>query len=169
MSLDNIILPQSLYKSMFKNHLVDLKRKKSDESLQQKKQIEFLGGNEKKILFIASDNQNKFLSDELMSFLQGLLNACRLSMADIAFININGQQINYQLLTEQFLPAKVLIFGITANELSLPFEIPFFQIQKFQDAIYMLGPSLEELQTNKEQKKQLWLCLQKIFNIQKSK
>ena len=96
MSLDNIQLHGFLYQSMFSNNLVDLKKDKANNFEEKEKLINFLGGNEKKIIFLGNDNQSKFLPDSQMNFLHDLLTACRLTMADIAFINFF--QNNYYYL-----------------------------------------------------------------------
>ncbi|HSQ44143.1 MAG TPA: hypothetical protein VLM16_04050 [Ginsengibacter sp.] len=170
MSLDNIQLPAFLYQSIFKNNLVLLQSKNTIKSSKKESKLSFLGGNEKKIIFIGKDNRNKFLGDDQMKFLNDLLNACHLTMADIAFLNYREKYaFTYNDLTEQLSPKKVLIFGVSSRELDLPFEIPFFQVQNFHEQIYLISPALEEIQLNKELKKQLWNCFQKIFNIQKQK
>lgn len=170
MSLNNIQLPGFLYQSMFRNNLVDLKSNSTVKIVKKKISIDFLGGNEKKIIFLANDIQSKFLADVQMKFLYDLLTACRLTMADIAFVNFfQNKTISYRELMLQFNPEKILLFGVSANELDLPFAIPFFQIQNFQEQVYLISPSFEELQLNKELKKELWGSLQKIFNIQKQK
>ena len=170
MSLDKIQLPGFLYQSIFKNNLVVIKSESTDKSLRKESKINFLGGNEKKIIFIGKDNQNKFLGDDQMKFLNDLLNACHLNMADIAFLNFReNNAFTYHDITEQLSPKKILIFGVTTKELDLPFTIPFFQVQNFHDQVYVIGPSLEQIQLDKELKKQLWNCFQKIFNIQKQK
>ena len=91
-------------------------------------------------------------------------------MADIALVNFfHNNTVTYRELTDQLQPKKILIFGISANDLDLPFTIPFFQMQNFQEQVYMISPSIEELQMNIELRKQLWACLQKIFNLLKQK
>lgn len=170
MSLDNIQLAGFLYPSIFKNNLVVIQSKNTVKTLKKESKINFLGGNEKKIIFIGKDNQNKFLGDNQMKFLNDLLSACHLTMADIAFLNFReNNNLTYHDLTEQLSPKKVLIFGVTAKELDLPFAIPFFQVQNFHEQVYLISPPLEEIQHSKELKKQLWNCFQKIFNIQKQK
>jgi hypothetical protein len=165
MSIDNIPLPAFLYQSIFENSLVDLKVDKANIVLKEEPEINFLGGNEKKIIFLFNDNQNKFLADIHMKFLNDVLTACQLTMADIALINIfHNTTITYRELMIQLHPKNILIFGVSTKDLDLPFTIPFFQIQNFQDQVYMISPSIEELQMNKELKKQLWVGLQKIFN-----
>ena len=88
MSLDKIQLPGFLYGPLFRKNLVVIKPGGHPDSLKKEsKKINFLGGNHKKIAFIGNDNQNKFLADDQMKFLNDLLNACNLTMADIAFLN----------------------------------------------------------------------------------
>lgn len=170
MSLDKIQLPAFLYQSIFKKNLVVIKSENTVKPSKKESKINFLGGNEKKIIFIGKDDKNKFLGDNQMKFLNDLLNACHLTMADIAFLNFReNNAFSYNDLTEQLSPKKILIFGVTAKELDLPFAIPFFQVQNFHEHVYLISPSLEEIQLNKELKKQLWNCFQKIFNIQKQK
>jgi hypothetical protein len=170
MSLDKIQLPCFLYQSIFRNNLVVIKSENGNNSLKKKSKLNFLGGNEKKIVFIGKDNQNKFLGDGEMKFLNDLLSACNLTMGDIAFLNFcENNAFAYQAITEQLHPKQVLIFGVTPQELDLPFAIPFFQVQNFNEQLYVIAPSFKDIQLNKELKKQLWNCFQKIFNIQKKK
>ena len=167
MSIDKALLPAFLYPSIFKNHLVNLRDDAAIKTTREKPTIEFLGNNEKKIIFLVNDSKNKFWPDAQMKFLSDLLAACYLNTADIAIINIyHHDKITYSDLTDQFPAEKILIFGVSASNLDLPFTIPFFQLQNFQQRIYMTSPSIEEIQANKDLKRQLWISLKKIFNIQ---
>jgi hypothetical protein len=165
MSIDKVQLPAFSHKSIFKNHLVNLREDVINEIPKEEPGIQFLGNNEKKIIFLVNDSKNKFLPDAQMKFLSGLLAACHLNMADIAIVNIYHKKITYNELIDQLPAEKILAFGISAVDLELPFNIPFFQAQNFQQKIYMTGPRIEEIQNNIDLKKLLWGCLQKIFNI----
>lgn len=167
MSLNDLQLPPHLYVSLFKNTLVDLQQEIFLEKPVNDVEIDFLGGNERKIVFIAKDAENKFLGDDQMKFVNDLLSACNLSMADIAFVNLYNKNIKYRDLVSKFSSQKILIFGIIAQELDLPFTIPFFQVQAFHGQTFLICPSLDEIRQDKDLKKQLWLSLKKIFNLQK--
>ena len=170
MSIDNIPLPAFLFQSIFGNSLVDLNAGIINDTVTEKPGINFLGGNEKKIIFLFNDNQNKFLPDAHVKFLNDLLTACGLTMGDIALVNFfHNNTITYRELVTWLQASTILIFGITSHDLDLPFTIPFFQMQNFQGQVYMTCPAIEELQMNIELRKQLWVCLQKIFNIPKQK
>jgi hypothetical protein len=178
MSIDDIQLPGYLCQIMYTNSLVnkletdsikpETIQKESIKKASNKLKINSLGENKKNILFLVNNSQNKFLADNEMKLLTDLLTACKISMEDIALVNYNQNlELNYQDLFDQFQSKKILIFGITASNLGLPFNIPFFQIQKFQEQLYMIGPSLSEFINNVELKKELWISLQKIFLLQK--
>lgn len=163
MSIDNIQLSKTARRILFTKTLVEASptSKSGDESSENK--IDCLGGNEKSILFLVKDPQNKFLADEEMNLLSNLITACKLTMADIALVNNGHALINYQQLSNHFHSKKILLFGIDTSELQLPFTIPHFQIQTFNEQLYMTAPPLNQFLTNKDLKMELWLCLQKLF------
>jgi len=68
-----------------------------------------------------------------------------------------------QQLSDHFHSKKILMFGLNTSEMELPFSIPHFQIQTFNQQLYMTAPPLNQFLTNKDLKKELWLCLQKLF------
>jgi hypothetical protein len=177
MSIDNIQLPGHLCQLMFTKSLLDTSLHHNNEPISiqideikdapEKIKINSLGENKGNILFLVNNSQHKFLADDEMKLLSNLLTACKISMADIVLTNYNqNPTINYQLLIDQFHPKKILIFGVTSSDLALPFNIPFFQIQKFQDQQYMISPTLSDFLNNTKLKKELWNSLQKIFLLQ---
>ena len=161
MSIDNIRLPGFLCGEMYSKVLFDLNLSAIDSS---KIKFASLGGNEKQILFLINNANNKFLADDEMKLLSDLLTACRISLADIALTNYHlNPAMTYMDLLNEFRFKKVLLFGVTTEQLQLPFAIPLFQIQQYQEQSYLLCPSLSEFVNNKKLKQQLWGCLQKIF------
>ena len=174
MSIDNIQLNSYLCEKMFSKTLLDLTKTAGTgnnqqdvkKNLSKKIKINSLGDNERNILFLVNNNENKFLADDEMKLLTDLLQACKISMGDIALVNFyENREMNYQELLEQFQSKKILMFGVSAADLDLPFAIPFFQIQKFQEQIYMICPSLSDFINNVELKKDLWKSLKKIFSL----
>ena len=107
-----------------------------------------------------------YLPDEELNFLLGILTACNLSMADIALVNLSkNPDVNYANLTEQFNAEKIFLFGLTAAVIALPLQFPHYQVQQFNNQVYLSSVSLSEMQANKEEKIKLWACLKKIFSI----
>lgn len=163
MSLDTIRLSKNARQILFPKSLVEVAP--ADESVDKEIQnkIKSLGGNKKNILFLVTDSQNKFLPDEQMDLLSNLITACKLTMADIALVNYYNCSFNYLKLLEHFQSKKILMFGIDTSALQLPFTIPHFQIQPFQEQLYITTPPFGQFSNNNDLKKELWACLQKLF------
>ena len=174
MSIDNIKLTAYVCQSMYPKSLIctsetvenkpGIISSPAKKKLINKSTIDSLGENEGNILFLVNNEENKFVADDEMKLLSDLLTACKISMADIALVNYRQHpQMNYQVLEDQFHPKKILAFGVTPADLELPFAIPFFQVQKFQEQLYMISPSFADFINNTGLKKLLWNSLKKIF------
>lgn len=163
MSLDNIQLSKKERQLLFTKNLVDTAQDKGLNKVLEGFEIKSLGENQQHILFLVKDSQNIFLPDDEMNLLSNLILACKLSMADIALVNTYNTSFNYMDLDNHFQPKKILMFGVQTSELKLPFTIPFFQLQQFHEQLYMISPSLKDYLNNKNLKKDLWTCLQKLF------
>ncbi len=162
MSLNNIQFSSYLCCNLYAKSLI-LTKEISNVST-DKIEISSLGGNQKKILFLVNNPETKFLDNDEMILLTNLITACQLSMEDIALVNyFNSDKLNYKDLIEYFQSEKILLFGISATEMDLPFIIPNFQIQSYDKKLFMAAPALSEFINKKDLKKNLWVCLQKIF------
>jgi hypothetical protein len=163
MSLNNIHLPAETCKTLFNRNLVQVLETDATEKQLIEKKVECLGENRQRIFFLVNDGSCRFVSDEEMAMLIKLLSACKLTIADITLVNFYFNPLNYQLISEVFESKKILLFGVSTTQLELPFAIPYFQVQSFQNQLYVAAPPLKDLLNNKELKKELWICLQKLF------
>jgi hypothetical protein len=129
--------------------------------------FKFLGGYGKEIAIVVSEHFHPHIADEDLDFLSKLLAACKLSINDVAIINIVSNPQSAQLW--QLMPAKVmLMFDVDPGTLGLPFRRPHFEVQDWSGATFMTAPELEKFRVGNDQeikmlKTKLWLCLQKIF------
>ncbi|HQW92930.1 MAG: hypothetical protein IPH68_01075 [Chitinophagaceae bacterium] len=166
MSIDNIQFPAAILQGLYSKSLYELE---SNESLLhdiQPLHIMFLGSNLKKIALVVHDESSIYLADDALQFLLGILTACKLSMADIALINVSkNKQVSYNTITEQLKAEKIIMFGLTAENLSLPLQFPHYQVQQYNNQVYLSAASLTDLQKDKEEKMKLWNCLKNIFSI----
>jgi hypothetical protein len=166
MSLDNIQLPDTILQSLYSKCLYDLDSDKSVLSAIQTTGISFLGNNQKKITILVNYETAIYLPDEELNFLMGILTACKLSMADVALVNLTkNPEVTYATISEQLNAEKVFLFGPEAAVLELPLQFPHYQVQPFNNQVYLSAVSLKELQANKEEKMKLWNCLKKIFSL----
>ena len=60
---------------------------------------------------------------------------------------------------------KIFLFGLGADALALPLQFPHYQVQQFNNQVYLSSVALNELQANKDEKMKLWNSLKKIFSL----
>lgn len=166
MSLDNIQLPAIVLQDLFKNSLVDLNngtKKTLDSTVPG---ISFLGNNQKQIVILVNDEEVLYLKDEELNFLMGILTACKFSMADVALLNLaKTGPSTYKKIEEQLQAETIVMFGVAPLQLELPLQFPYYQIQKFNNQIYLSAPALQVIAADKAEKTKLWNCLKEIFSI----
>lgn len=184
MGLDDIILSPFLMKELYENDLLEnenyakpilISEKAKDaeianETKHVKKEnigsIKYLGKNEKNILLLIHRETHAFLDDDALSFLMNILNACRLSMQDVALVNVhNDGEAVYENLNAQFEPSKILFFDTAPHLLNFPVKIPLYKIQNYNNQQYLCAASLSTLMQNKEEKLKLWNCLKVMLGI----
>lgn len=166
MSLDNIQLPGFIIQDLFQKNLVDLSQNYAEEIKSEEKTVQFFGGNKQHIIILVDTADAVFVSDEQLTFLSGILNACKLNLEDVGIINMhNYRDVSYKIIHENFTPRIVIMFGVTPESVELPFVIPYFQKQTFNNQIYLSAPALTVLESDKDLKRKLWTALQQIFSI----
>jgi len=131
----------------------------------------YLGNYEKKVIVLVHDAENIYLTDENLQFLSGMLNACKLNLAHIALINFYNNPLKFSELKKELKPKYLLLFGISALQIELPFTMPDYQVQQYDACKIVIAPSLPGLNTSSAyavtEKKKLWKSLQKMFNLEK--
>lgn len=165
MSLDNIHLPDFIIQDLFQKTLVDLTENQRDIT-GKSKAITFFGGNRQQIVLLVNNADATFVTDEQLTFLSGILTACRLTLEDVALVNISKlSSLSYKTLTATLTPKVILMFGIGPETIELPLVMPQFQRQPYNNQVYLSAPTLNELENNKDLKRKLWSALQQIFSL----
>lgn len=132
----------------------------------QNEKIKFLGKNEKNILVILSKENVAFIEEDELNFLSTVLSACRLSLADVAIVNLKQTPgADYRIFQNQLKSKTILLFDVETQIIDLPFNFPFFQVQQFEQATYLSAPSLANIEKEKALKTQLWTGLKNIFRL----
>lgn len=125
-----------------------------------------LGGNAQKVLVLVRYADAVHLPDKSLAFLTSVLGACKLSLADVAVVNLEqGIQPGFDALSAQFSPRILLHFNIGPEELDLPLHYPQYQLQPFSGCTFLYAPALEVLEADKNEKLKLWASLKRLFNI----
>ena len=165
MSLENVKLPGFIIQYMFQKSLVKILDNKSKGVNTKNIEISYFGGNKQHILLLVNDPDNAFIDDAQLTFLSGILNACKLTLEDIALVNIADNSTNYKKLNEDLSPKIIIMFGVIPEEIQLPFVIPQFQKQSYNNQFYIAASSLTDLEDNKDLKRRLWAVLQQLFSV----
>lgn len=140
---------------------------KKNSDCYQSTAIKYLGNHHKKIALLVQSTEALHVSDADLEFITAILNACKLSLNDVAIINIHQQHITYQNLVTALQSQYILCFGVTAHQIQLPFTIPHYQIQPYNNTQLLFAVAIKDMLNNtkeaKLEKSKLWVCLQKMF------
>jgi len=172
MSLNNIQLPASLLPELYGHTLIQPDEKvvpRKEKKNTDEVKLPFLGGNAKKIAIVIADAEQAYMSDADLEWLQKMLLACKLSLGDVAIINLHAKKTNINTIKQQLQPGKLLMLGPSPSQLELPLNFPMFKLQQHDDCIYLHAPSPAELNQESgeivDQKKKLWACLKQLFEL----
>lgn len=167
-------LPAFVLAELFSKSVVNIDDGLKDKPVKENDSIQgnwYLGNYEKKIIVLVKDENNIYLNDENLNFLTGMLNACKLNLAHIALINFKNNAVNFLQLKKDMSPEFLLLFGISALQIELPFAMPHYQVQQYSGCQIVTAPDLTELnqpaQDAKAEKMKLWKSLQKMFTLEK--
>lgn len=130
--------------------------------------FKYLGGFGKKISIVIEDHFHPHINDGDLTFLSKLLQACQLSLNDVAIINVVSNKAFSSQLWQLMPPEKMIIFDIDPGTLGLPFRLSYFKLQPWSDCVFLASPSLQALQDGASEKvvqlkRGLWESLKKMF------
>lgn len=129
--------------------------------------IKQLGDHLQKITILVNSPEAAFLPEEEFNLLSNILKACNLTMADVAIVNWFRTPANFAEIKQQLGPKYLLLFHVSTAEIDLPFSIPVYQVQQYDQCELMQSASLEQMlgETNlaKTEKSKLWSALRKML------
>lgn len=127
----------------------------------------FLGGNAKQVSVLVHSKRNRFLDEESLQLLSNMLAAVQLTIKDVAVINMQATPVDYKALAEQLQPRICLMFGVTTQQIQLPFMMPDYKVQVFSNCTFLCSASLDQMKGKgneaRVEKTKLWQCLKSIF------
>jgi hypothetical protein len=131
--------------------------------------LKSLGDNRRQIAILVHAPGSPFLPDNHLNFLTKILEACRLTLADVAIVNNATAETNITTIKEQLAPKTILLFGLEPSALRLPINFPPFKPLDYDGCTYLSAPGLDQLVSNTEESKllksKLWICLRTIFAV----
>ena len=172
--INHIKLPASVVAELYQSSLIDMDKSSANQAIVEVVENKpasapdwkWLGENRKNVLIIVSYPDAVHLPENDLGFLTGILGACKLSMADVAVLNLkNHPEVSFKELVTFFKSKIVLLFAVEPASFGLPMRFPHFQIQPFAGNSFLFSPSLKELENDKVLKSKLWVCLKRLFNL----
>lgn len=173
MNLNEIRLPPSVIADLYKKSLIDLPVVTNASVIVPSEEIptdplQYMGNNLKDILIVVHYADQIFLPDQQLTFLIAVLKACNLTLEDTAIINFATFKPDYNLLKQRMLPHVVLLFGGSAEFITVLGQLNEFELIKLEGITTLYVPELERLNQNNNEgkilKKKLWSALKQIFD-----
>lgn len=125
--------------------------------------VNFLGKNEKNILFLIENHQDDYFSAAAYNAFAKTITALGLTLDDVAVLNITAlkTEINFAALTTFFKPKKIVLAGSSPNKLNLSDVSLNTPVNK--NGIKTLYTfSFEEMLTDMDKKKLFWHCVKTL-------
>jgi hypothetical protein len=185
MSTDKTILSNTVLANLYKDSLViieDIPReanapetipettiKESIKEVQWEGPIKSLGEHQKKITVIVDDPNSVHLNEMDFILLTSILNACRLTIADIALVNLGKQPAGLHQILQELPSSLVIAFAVDANQLKVKLPSTLYKVSQLGETHILFSNALSSMQGTgveaKQEKAKLWTVLKKIFEL----
>jgi hypothetical protein len=173
MSLNNLILPDLLLTSLYKNNLIEIKDRDKNNGPEkiadQLPAVQFLGKHLQQITVFVHYSEEVYLPEVQLNFLANILKACNLNIADIAIVNLANQRVTADGVHSLLKSKKMIFFEVDPSLLAINADIPPFSVKQYGEMLILRAPALEKLNQGNEEgkllKSKLWLCLKELFSV----
>lgn len=162
MSLKAIELDPLLLATLYDQPLIA--PKSNDDGQQVSELAAFLGNNKQHILLLIHNAKEAYLTERLFLLLSNLLNACKLTLDDVALVNTaHLTQPDVNGLVSQFEAHKVILFG--------DHFIHLFPNQKKNwlwdetGCQFLVTDTLDDMDADKQLKVPFWNALREFFHL----
>jgi len=128
----------------------------------------YLGDNKRGIVILVNDETAPFINDEWLDTLSKLLGALKITLADTAIVNMHNHPVVFAQLQKELNARHIFLFGVTTEQIQLPFAIPDYQAQSFAGCTILRAPFVTLVSPAKTtdgikaEKRKLWESLKKI-------
>lgn len=133
------------------------------------RQIKYLGEHLKQVTIIVKDELAVYLNENDLTLLSSILSACKLTLADIALINVAQQKLSLHEILN-VLPSKlVMIFDVSSTTLKIKLPTTLYKSIQLGDTYLLFSNSLSLMQggdqSAKLEKGKLWAILKQLFQL----
>lgn len=131
--------------------------------------LKYLGDHIKKIIILVKDKDAVHLNETDLGLLSTILNACKLTLADIALVNLASQAFSLQDLLETLPSVLVISFDVTSAELKIKLPTTLYKPIVLGETHLLFSNSLSIMQGNEQhaklEKSKLWTALKQLFQL----
>ena len=132
-------------------------------------QIKYLGEHLKQVTIIVKDELAVYLNENDLTLLSSILSACKLTLADIALINVAQQKLSLHEILN-VLPSKlVMIFDVSSTTLKIKLPTTLYKSIQLGDTYLLFSSALSLMQggdqSAKLEKSKLWAILKQLFQL----
>lgn len=131
--------------------------------------LKHLGDHHKKVLVIVNDPSSVYLNETDFILLTSILNACKLTIADIALVNLGNQNASLHQILDQLPSTLVISFAVDANALKVKMPTTFYKTVQLGETYLLFSNALSSMQGTaidaKQEKAKLWVVLKQIFQL----
>ena len=133
------------------------------------RQIKYLGEHLKQVTIIVKDELAVYLNENDLTLLSSILSACKLTLADIALINVAQQKLSLHEILN-VLPSKlVMIFDVSSTTLKIKLPTTLYKSIELGDTYLLFSNALSLMQggdqSAKLEKGKLWAILKQLFQL----
>lgn len=129
----------------------------SKQILETSTTYQYLGENQKHILYIVSNDEQQYFSPEALSAFSKTIGALGLSMGDVAVLNVSQQNslIDFDQITVYFNPHKIIFSGVSPAQFGLS-DLSLNNAITMNNIRLLYTFSFEEMLYNTDKKKIFW-------------
>lgn len=131
--------------------------------------IKFLGDHLKKIMVIVHDENAVYLNEADLGLLSSILVACKLTLADIALVNLAQQPLSLHDILETLPSQYVLVFSLSGSALKIKLPANLYKPIELGETQLLFSGSLQSMQgadqNAKMEKSKLWNALKLLFKL----
>jgi len=131
--------------------------------------IKFLGDHLKKIVVLVHDENAAYLNEADLGLLSSILVACKLTLADIALVNIASQPLSLHDILETLPSQYVLVFALPGSALKIKLPATLYKPIELGETQLLFSASLQSMQGTEQnakvEKSKLWNALKLVFKL----
>jgi hypothetical protein len=131
--------------------------------------IKFLGDHLKKIVVLVHDENAAYLNEADLGLLSSILVACKLTLADIALVNIASQPLSLHDILETLPSQYVLVFALPGSALKIKLPATLYKPIELGETQLLFSASLQSMQGTEQnakvEKSKLWNALKLLFKL----